>query len=603
MKNLVLCFILVFTVVGGIQAQVTDKEIADYHFNQGRYAEAKLYYDKLYETAPEQVYVNYFKCLVALKEYETAEQILKKRIKNKSTEVSALVQLGNLYTLQERKEEAAKQFETAIDKVDPSRPFIQRLANELSQIQQYPYVILTYEKGKKKGKDGYAYNFEIANTKGQMGDMNGMIDAFLVLLLEEPHYLNTVETSLARLIKFEDHPDQSEMLRVAILRKLQANPDNITMAELMTWFCIQTKNYPCAIQQCTAIDKRLKEDGQRLIELANLCLEDNAFKSAADCYDYIISKGQNNSPYFYSAKMGILQTRLKEYNSTTTTKEQWSGLGLQYQSTLSEIPITDETLPIIENFIQIIGYRLQMADSAQRTVSNYLDKYNFSPKVRAKLKIVLGDLNIIQNQIWEASLLYSQVELEFKEDVLGNEAKFKNAKVSFYAGDFAWAQSQLDALQGSPSKLASNDAIDLSVLILESISDSIETPLEIYARAELLAKQYQYTATFATLDSIAKEFPGHPLIDEALYLKATISYDQQDWAHCQQYLNDIIEFHFTELKYDDALMLLGQLNEYHLNNKEEAMKVYEKILTEQPGSLLVTEARKSYRRLRGDQMQ
>jgi TolA-binding protein len=278
-------------------------------------------------------------------------------------------------------------------------------------------------------------------------------------------------------------------------------------------------------------------------------------------------------------------------------------LGLQYQSTLSEIPITDEALPIIENFIQIIGYRLQMADSAQRTVSNYLDKYNFSPKVRAKLKIILGDLNIIQNQIWEASLLYSQVELEFKEDVLGNEAKFKNAKVSFYAGDFAWAQSQLDALKGSTSKLVSNDAIDLSVLILESIPDSIETPLEIYARAELLAKQYQYNATFTTLDSIAKEFPGHPLIDEALYLKATISYDQMDWINCEKYLKEIIEFHFTELKYDDAMMMMGQLNEYHLNNKEEAMKWYEKILTEQPGSLLVTEARKSYRRLRGDQMQ
>ncbi len=603
MKKLIFIFCLLGSCLGTVMAQVSDKEIADYHFNQGKFAEAKLYYDKLYTTTPEQVFPNYFKCLVALKEFETAEEILKKRVKNKSTEVSSLVQLGNLYWMQERKEEAAKQFETAIDKVDPSRPFIQRLANELSQIQQYPYVILTYEKGKKKGKDGYAYNFEIANTKGQMGDMNGMIDAFLVLLLEEPHYLSTVETSLARLIKFEDHPDQSETLRLAILRKLQTNPDNITMAELMTWFCIQTKNYSCALQQCTAIDKRLKEDGQRLIELANLCVEDNAFKSAADCYEYIISKGQVQTPYYFTAKMGILQTRLKEYNMGNTTAEQWGGLGQQYQSTLSILPINDDVLPILENFVQIIGYRLQMADSAQRTVNHYLDNYNFSPKVKAKLKIVLGDLNIIQNQIWEASLLYSQVELEFKEDILGNEAKYKNAKVSFYAGDFAWAQSQLDALKGSTSKLVSNDAIDLSVLILESIPDSIETPLEIYARAELLAKQYQYNATFVTLDSIAKEFPGHPLIDEALYLKATIAYDQQDWMHCQQYLNEIIEFHFTELKYDDALMLLGQLNEFHLNNKEEAMKIYEKILTEQPGSLLVTEARKSYRRLRGDQMQ
>ena len=90
------------------------------------------------------------------------------------------------------------------------------------------------------------------------------------------------------------------------------------------------------------------------------------------------------------------------------------------------------------------------------------------------------------------------------------------------------------------------------------------------------------------------------MIDESLYLQAMIAWENQDWSRSEKLLLEIVELHFTEIKYDDAIWKLGQLNEKYLNNTEKAMSYYEKILTEQPGSLYVTEARKSYRRLRGD---
>ena len=121
-----------------------------------------------------------------------------------------------------------------------------------------------------------------------------------------------------------------------------------------------------------------------------------------------------------------------------------------------------------------------------------------------------------------------------------------------------------------------------------------------YARAELYSVQQLDELAISSLDSISASFPGHPLIDEALYLKAMMAWENQDWTKSEKILLEIVEFHFTEIKYDDAIWKLGQLNERYLNNPEKAMTYYEKILTEQPGSLYVTEARKSYRRLRGD---
>ena len=48
-----------------------------------------------------------------------------------------------------------------------------------------------------------------------------------------------------------------------------------------------------------------------------------------------------------------------------------------------------------------------------------------------KDKETLADIYLFTGEIWEASLLYSQVEKEFKYDRLGEIAKYKNAKISF----------------------------------------------------------------------------------------------------------------------------------------------------------------------------
>ncbi|MFZ4545847.1 MAG: tetratricopeptide repeat protein, partial [Bacteroidales bacterium] len=55
-----------------------------------------------------------------------------------------------------------------------------------------------------------------------------------------------------------------------------------------------------------------------------------------------------------------------------------------------------------------------------------------------------------------------------------------------------------------------------------------------------------------------------------------------------------------DLLADDALYNLAGLNENQLNDKVKAMQLYEKILTQYPGSLYVVDARKRFRSLRND---
>ena len=53
---------------------------------------------------------------------------------------------------------------------------------------------------------------------------------------------------------------------------------------------------------------------------------------------------------------------------------------------------------------------------------------------------------------------------------------------------------------------------------------------------------------------------------------------------------------------DDALFLLGTINEKYLNNPDRAREMYHKLLTDYSGSTFAVEARSRFRNLRGDKI-
>src|SRR5690606_21283346 len=169
-------------------------------------------------------------------------------------------------------------------------------------------------------------------------------------------------------------------------------------------------------------------------------------------------------------------------------------------------------------------------------------------------KLQLGDYYILDGKIWDASLIYSQVDKDFREDHLGEEARFRNAKLAYYRGDFKWAQTQLSVLKASTSELIANDALYLSVLITENIPpDSNLIPLERFAYADLLLFQNKDSEAASLLDSISRAFPEHPLKDDILMLHSQIAVKHKDYPKALNYLKEVFEKYDKDVLADDAL--------------------------------------------------
>ncbi|NNE56218.1 MAG: tetratricopeptide repeat protein, partial [Flavobacteriales bacterium] len=439
--------------------------------------------------------------------------------------------------------------------------------------------------------------------QGMMGNHDEMVESFLDLLLVSPNYIQTIQNSFNRNLNITENEDRANMLKGKLLKRVQRYPNEAIYNELLIWLFLQKKEFGAALVQAKALDMRMSENGFRVMDIARLARGNEDFDTARQAYSYVISKGEFGE-YYTTARMELLRVMLDETTSKPgAPTDDMIALESTYENTLDELGKTAGTAMMMKELAHIKGFYLGKTDEAIDLLYEGLEIPGLYEKVTAVIKLELGDVLLLEGDIWEASLLYSQVELEFKEDVMGHEAKFRNAKISYYTGDFEWAQAQLDVLKASTSKLISNDAIDLSLLITDNFNmDTTTVPMLMFAQADLLAYQNQVDQSVLKLDSIVDMWPGHTLTDDILMLKADIYASQGDYDQAVGYLEQVMEFHFFDILGDDALFQLAEIHHFIYEDLETAQSMYERILLEYPGSLYVVEARKRFRELRGDEI-
>ena len=580
-------------------SQNTDQQMAQYYFDNGEFEKAKLYYEKIFqEQTSSSIYNNYISTLLELNEYKEAEKITKKQIKRQPRGSFYDVKLGEIYEKSGEKEKAEKYFKKLIDEMsEKNNPDeYNSLCNEFVRLLKYNLAIQTLEKCDEIHPNTN-FNITIANLYGMQGNFEKMIDSYLFQIEKKPSELERVKAFLPRSIDFIDDKKTTELLRVRLLKKIQRNPENESFYDLLIWIYQQTDDFESAYIHVKAYDKRTKAKGEKIYKFAQLCVSNKKYDLAIEAYENVIDKYQEINYFVIASKQEILLAlQNKIFSNSNYTQIDVKNLKKRYLLTISEVVEYENKLPLMEGLAYLEGFYSHNIDTAEKLYNELLSYPGISKKRKALNKIRLGDIYMLKNEIWDASLLYMQVEKEFKYDIIGFEAKFKNAKLYYYNADFEWSQNQLDGLKASTSKLISNDAIDLSLLITDNYNmDTTLLNMKQFAKADLFIFQNKLALAEKTLDSITEREPTHSLVDEILFKKYEIAFKKQDFEKAKQFLQKIINEHTEEILADNSLFKLAELEENQLNNKKAAYSLYEKLLFDYPGSLFVVESRKRYR--------
>jgi hypothetical protein len=545
---------------------------------------------KMQDAGRASLYEEYYNLLLNAKKYKDAEKLVQGRIAMGNTAFSTLeIDLGRVYQAEGKTAKATEQFENSIKKLNGDDGYTQRMARAFADAGLHNYSAMVYERAGQLLGNPFIYALPLTTAYAKADQVDKALEILLSLNANQFFTEDNVKMLLLQWIG----NDQKKLLTAQkiLMRQINAQPANSYYSNLLTWIFTQKNDWDGALIQMEALDERENENGQHLMEFGRIATTARQYDIAVKAFEDVTAKG-NNSPMYAIAKAEILNTLLKKTEHTP-------------------VPAAADIATLMKAYADLFTtypqyYATQQASDYARVAALYADSVNLAMQVLQKaikypdtrrdyagrLKLQLGDYHLLQGRIWDASLLYSQVDKDFKQDVLGEEARFRNAKLAYYRGDFEWAQRLLTVLKASTTELIANDALFLSVQITENIEDSLKYPLARFAYAGLLEWQNKDAQAETLLDSIAAAFPKHPLQDDLLMEHAKIAEKRHQFDKALGWLGQIVANYGQDILGDDALFHMAEIYQNDLNDKEKAKKYYEQLIIDFPGSTYVQLSRK-----------
>ncbi len=596
----VFLFISTFSIAQKKTTQ-NDFQLAENYYRQGEYEKATQIYKKLYDKSPfNTTYLNrLITCYQQTDNFKIVENLLKKRIQKNASQIYLYVFLGYNYERQQLKELANTNYQKAIKSLDKNAAYggtIGRLFKDYSLLDN---AILAYEKAMDKNPNAN-YNFQIAQIYGEKGEFKKMFESYINLIDKQESYLNLVQRYASKYITDDPESETNILFRKTLLRKSISNPKN-EWNVLLSWLFTQQKQYNKALIQEKALYQRNPTDLSVIFDLGKIAFENKNYESSKLCFDFIneksIIKEEKIDANLYLSKIAIA--------SENPETDQL------FQSLFSQFGKNQFTIKLQVEYADFLTFSKNNPEKAKTVLEEALalSRTKFD---KARIKLKLGDVLVFTSKFNKALIYFSQIQTQLKNHELAQQARFKVAQTSYFKGDFTWAKAQLKVLKGSTTQLIANDAVDLFLKISDNEPvDSIPSGLKQLARAELLAYQNKDEEALSELEGlfVYKEIlpnglvPGEVIYDDVLFFQAKLFIKQKKYEEAILSLAKIIAADNQGFLTDDVYYMVAEIYNNNLNNTEKAQEYYQKIIFDHSSSIYLVEARKKYRKLRGDKVQ
>lgn len=613
MKRILFSLILILIPVV-LLAQDNRSRLSFDYFQAGEYEKAAPIFQQLYEESQVRTFLDYYvRSLIALKDYDTAVTTLRKAIRQtKDQTLNVLLgfvfeQSGNLRRSEEAYGEPFKHFPTT------SRGII-NLANSYLTYGKYEQAEAIYALGRKMIPDPDEFRMELAGVYFAQRRYPEMLEEYFALLLNQPQFLPTVLAYIDNALTRDIDGNLLQIVKDKTITSIQELPGIQVYYEILVWVLEVEKAYGEAMLQSIAIDRRGGKYDSRILSLARTAAEGGDLESALEGYHYLVKKGipqpetgptNRNIPsprIYQTARVEMLLTTSLKLGKTTDTKpDDWKNLVDSMKNVAEEFANEFNLLQnLIPETAKILAYNLSDFDHALKTLDKALENKNTPPPIRSRFLMEKGDLLLASGDPWEATFVFSMVDMENPDNPTGSEAKLRKAQIAWFTGNYSWALTQLDILKGSTSRPIANDAMELAVLIRDNLSetDSLKSILRSMAAADYLIFRNEPDQAMVIIDSLISQYPDDPVTDDCLYKKARIFLENNREDLALPVLTRIAEEYRHEFWGHKAIYELGCLFQDKLQDPAKALEYFEILIKEFPHSFHFVDARNRMRTLR-----
>ncbi|WP_425389670.1 tetratricopeptide repeat protein [Ekhidna sp.] len=584
-----------------ITAQNHDQiQIANEYYQQGDLEKAKTVYNDLAENPYNLQLIagNYLTLLKSTGEFDEAEKFLKRAIKTYPSNLQFQANLAAVYN-ESGNTEKLDSYIKELRKESKANPFqLGILAQYLASEQLYYEAIKFFNDSRDLRNNPSVHALELATIYRMVNDKPSMIEEYLNYASDSPNRLSYIKNLLQNFIQQEEDLDELES---TLIRKMQEHPQDTKFAELLLWVELQRKNFYGAFVQARAIDKRNQRPGDRSMDIGRIALENKAYEDAEEIFEYIAKQYPNSRNYQYARKLWMESKEEKLKNTFPINREEIRQLAGQYQMLYDELYPSQTSFDALRSKALLHAFYLNEIDFAAQLLNQLVQNPRAGMQLISKSKLDLGDIYLLKGEPWEATLLYSQVEKAYKSHPLGYDAKLRNARLHYFTGNFALAKGHLDILKKNTTREISNDAISLGMLITDNTAlDTTDAVMQEFANIELLIFQNKKEEANDRLTQMLEEYKHHSITDEIYWLKSKLELESGNSASAINYLDQILAAYSYDILADDAAFKKAEIYDLHIKDVEQAKSLYQQFMIDYPGSMYAAEARKRFRRLRGD---
>ncbi len=309
MRNLLLLCLVIFSGLQLSFGQNKDEELASQYFLQGDYRKAMDLYEKLHNREPANTYIytNYLNCFVQLAEFADARKMVAKQKKRFPQDPSFAVDYAWLFKKEGEEGKSKKELEKLIDESKEAE-YAWALSLALQRRDFSEEAVKALLRARAAGDDKALFAKELSLLYGEQGKVKDLVEEAILCLQDNAREMETIQGVIQNSIyKEEDWNYLTKELQAAIIK----DADDFVLSEMMLWVLVQRKEFGAAFIQFRAVDKKKKEQGRRVMQLAGLCMEHADFDNAVRCFQYVESLGADK-PYFYQAKYGLIDVRYKQ---------------------------------------------------------------------------------------------------------------------------------------------------------------------------------------------------------------------------------------------------------------------------------------------------
>ena len=572
-----------------------NSELANNYFRKGEFKKATVIYKQLYEQ--NKIRRDYFKkllsCYQLTENFDQASELLKERIAEFPTQIYLNIEVGYNHQLQNQKEIAQPYYDMALESIKENSNSGYLIGRTFRDNHLLDYALKAYLTAMELNPT-LTYDAYVAAIYGEKAEIEKMFDSYLNLIDKNESYFSTVQRYAGRFITDDSQDSNNILFRKLLLKRLQTNP-NDSWNILLSWLYMQQRDYSKALVQEKALYKRNLESLNRIVDLGAMAFDNNDYETTKLSFEYILENTSNPNERI-NAELYLLESSIALANSG----KEYEEVDLKFKELLDKYGANSNTIELQIAYADFLTFKKDKPQEAIKILKSALNKTT-SEFQNGSVKIKLADVLVYTSKFNQALISYTQVQTKLKNSTLAQTARFKVAQTSYFKGDYKWALTQLKVLKSSTSQLIANDALELHLLISDNIADdSIPKALMAYAKADLLAFQNKNKEAIDSLNLVLVNFKGHPIEDEALFKQAELFEKTKKFDFAENNYQKIIALQSDGILVDNCYFKLGQLYENQLNDLEKAKEMYQKIIFEFPSSIYLVDARKRFRKLRGD---